>query len=96
MKCRYFSHYIYIEPDILLKNYVVEMNDEHHITNVFPFEREIEKTEFYSGILMFIEDKLPLSVVSLEEIKNIDLTQGNINLNLDRKYKILHFEDFII
>ncbi|NDV78529.1 hypothetical protein [Dysgonomonas sp. 511] len=57
---RYFSHYTFIYPDIFLKNYIVEVNDSSVITNVFPFEKEIEKTEFYPGILVFLPFGEPL------------------------------------
>lgn len=52
---RYFSHYTFIYPDIYLKNHIVEMDDDGHIVRYFPFEKEIEKTEFHSGLLMFVQ-----------------------------------------
>lgn len=52
---RYFSHYTFIYPDIYLKNYIVEMDDDGHFVRYFPFEKEIEKTEFHSGLLMFMQ-----------------------------------------
>lgn len=51
---RYYSHFTFIYPDIYLKNYIVEMDLDNHIIRYFPFEREIEKTEFYSGVLAFV------------------------------------------
>lgn len=51
---RYYSHYTFIYPDIYLKNHIVEMDSDGHIVNCFPFEKEIERTEFYSGVLAFI------------------------------------------
>lgn len=53
---RYYSHYMYIYPDIYLKNYIVEMTDDLRILRVFPYDREIEKTEFYSGWLAFVPE----------------------------------------
>lgn len=81
---RYYSHYTYIYPDICLKNHIVEVDDEaEKIIRYFPFEKEIENTEFYSGLLIF----LPLDVSinnHLDSIKNI----------LD-DYSHLQFEDFV-
>lgn len=51
---RYYSHYTFIHPDTYLKNHIVEVDDENRISDIFPFEKEIEKTEFYSGLLVFL------------------------------------------
>ncbi|MDU1889402.1 MAG: hypothetical protein E6767_01825 [Dysgonomonas sp.] len=51
---RYFSHYTLIYPSIYLKNHVVEVDADFHIIRIFPFSEEIEKTEFYSGLLVFV------------------------------------------
>lgn len=71
---RYFSHYTYIHPNIYLKNHIVELDDEYHILKVFPFEKEIERTEFYSGILIFIpQDKkndIDLGQIEVDSFNN--------------------------
>ena len=63
---RYFSHYTYIHPDIYLKNHIVELDEEFHIIRFFPFKKEIEKTEFHSGLLVFI----PKENGNIEEVLN--------------------------
>ena len=57
---RYYSHYAYIYPDLYLKNSVVELDDTNRIIRFFPFEKEIENTEFYSGVLVFLPNDLSL------------------------------------
>lgn len=58
---RFFSHYTFIYPDLFLKNVVVELNEEGRINSIFPFEHEIENTEFYSGKLFF----LPVDITAI-------------------------------
>lgn len=89
---RYYSHYTFIYPNIYLKNYIVEVNDKGQITNAFSFRSEVEKTEFYSGLLLFY----PVGVeVNLQDRLKSDLF---INLNKSlvfscEKYNITHIED---
>lgn len=54
---RYYSHYTFIYPDIYVKNYIVEMDNNGKIIRIFPYNKEIEKTAFYSGILAFIPER---------------------------------------
>lgn len=51
---RYYAHYTFIYPDTYLKNMVVELGDDNKITCIMPFEKEIERTEFFSGYIFFI------------------------------------------
>lgn len=53
---RYYSHYTFIYPDIYLRNHIVEIDDDMKSISFYPFEREIERTEFYSGLLAFIPE----------------------------------------
>ena len=89
---RYYSHYTFIYPNIYLKNYIVEVNDKGQITNAFPFRSEVEKTEFYSGLLLFY----PVGVeVNLQDRLKSDLFI-NPNKSLEfacKKYNITHIED---
>lgn len=80
---RYYSHYTFIYPDIYLKNHVVEMDDNERIIRVFPFTKEVEKTEFYSGLLMFLPDNVPFSREIQENI-------GKLNFS---KQECLQWED---
>jgi len=95
---RYFSHYTYIYPDIYLKSHIVEMDDDGKIIRWFPFEREIEKTEFYDGVVVFVpegetfdkEVMIPvmiksdfLSSVTLPDLSNIS-------------YNVINIEDFCL
>lgn len=95
MKHRYYSHYTYIEPGILLKDYIVEMDSSGYITKAFPFDREIERTEFYSGLLAFLYHPDDIGQGFIDEIKNLNLyIEKVIEINPEKKYKLLHFEDF--
>lgn len=58
---RYYSHYTYIYPDTYLKNTIVELDNANNIVNVFPFEKELEKTEFRSGILFFVPNSMRIN-----------------------------------
>lgn len=89
---RYYSHYTFIYPNIYLKNYIVEVNDKGQITNAFSFRSEVEKTEFYSGLLLFY----PVGVeVNLQDRLKSDLfINPNKSLVLFcEKYNITHIED---
>jgi hypothetical protein len=55
---RYYSHYTFIYPNICLKNHIVELDDEGRIAGYFPFVKEIEKTEFHAGLLIFLPDNV--------------------------------------
>lgn len=50
---RYFAHYIFIFPNELLKNHIVELDKENRITNTYPFTVEVANTEFVSGLIIF-------------------------------------------
>jgi hypothetical protein len=67
---RYYSHYTFIYPDISLKNHIVELNDNDEITTYFPFGTEIEKTEFYSGLLIFLPDTVSATDSLINNIKS--------------------------
>lgn len=71
---RFLSHYTFIYPDVYLKNTVVELNDKGNILKIFPFEKEIEKTEFYSGLLMFLPENI--SDTLFNEI-SVDIERAN-------------------
>lgn len=95
---RYFSHYTYIYPDIYLRNYVVELDDNNKIAEVFPFVSEIEKTEFHSGLLIFIPtDKAEVSDEFVNNIKKSDFSDcESVDYLLDdhSSFKIIYKEDF--
>ncbi|MBD8388807.1 hypothetical protein [Dysgonomonas sp. BGC7] len=80
---RFYSHYTFIYPDTYLKNNVVELDSENKIVRYFPFCREIEKTEFYSGLLIFypgninITENLKTQIYSYFEISKRE-TDTNI------------------
>lgn len=67
---RFYSHYTFIFPHIYLKDVVVELDSENHIKLVFPFEKEIENTQFYSGLLICLPQDIPLSTTLLNEVKS--------------------------
>ena len=66
---RYYSHYTYIYPSTYLKNSVVELDGMNNITNIFPYEKEIEKTQFYSGILFFVPNTMRINKYLVEFTK---------------------------
>lgn len=65
---RYYSHFTYIHPDIYLQNQVVELDDEDRVSSYFPFEREIESTEFYSGLILFIPSAIRIDQLKIDKI----------------------------
>lgn len=87
---RYYSHYAFIYPDIYLKNYIVEMGDDNRIVRAFPFEKEVERTEFYSGLLLYI----PLELVEIPSAFSKSLFSSDKAFNLDTtiRYKVVHRE----
>jgi len=92
---RYYSHYTFIYPDIYRRNSVVEINGEYQITHIFPFEREIERTEFYSGLLIFLPDNIDKdfgidSIIDKEQFYK----KPHHLIFSDKRYRIVHREDF--
>jgi len=89
---RFYSHYSFIYPDTYLKNHIVEMDDNRNIIKVFRYEKEVEKTEFYSGLLVFLPDSVELSV----EFFNLD--HNNFSSDKDvsdftiQAYQVYHEE----
>lgn len=89
---RYYSHYTFIYPSTYLKNHIVEMDSANHITSVFPFTEEIEKTEFYSGLLIFSSkanekawNEYPTDTDRWEKFSNIE----NFSLT-DTEYSVIY------
>ena len=92
---RYFSHYTYIYPDIYLKSHIVEMDDDGKIIRWFPFEREIEKTEFYDGVVVFVPEGKEDIIASLHErLKGLcfenEYSSLDLNNAFDGVYKMFH------
>ncbi len=58
---RYYSHYTYIYPNTYLKDSVVELDNTNNIVKIFPFEKELEKTEFSSGVLFFVPNSMRIN-----------------------------------
>lgn len=72
---RFYSHYSFIYPDLYLKNVVVELNNEGRIDSIFPFEKEIENTEFYSGKIYFLVAEMAVKDyidISMDNYKTIE------------------------
>lgn len=70
MMKRFYSHYSFIYPDVYLKNYIVEVGENNHITACFLFEREIENTSFYSGLLLYIPQNIHVDKTYIGQIKD--------------------------
>jgi hypothetical protein len=97
MMKRYYSHYTFIYPDILLKNHIVEVNSEYQITRIFPFDKETERTEFYSGLLLFLQDNAEESsdvdMDIIDRIRSGRFSEEPLTLPpLNKKYKVIHKE----
>lgn len=84
---RYYSHYIFIYPDIYLKNHVIELDTNNRIVDLFPFEKEIENTSFYSGLLYIIPVKYTLGKDLLLSIRHT-IEKGFIEDNSKKKLEI--------
>lgn len=84
---RYYSHYTYIYPNTYLKNSVVELDNTNNIVKVFPFEKEIEKTEFSAGVLFFVPNTFRINPYFVDYTKKQlfeilgEETQENIEVN---------------
>ncbi|GHV38652.1 hypothetical protein FACS1894179_02370 [Bacteroidia bacterium] len=86
---RYYSHYTFIYPDIYVKNYIVEMDDNRKIIRIFPYDKEVEKTEFHSGLLIFLPDNIPFRKEMQENIRKSDFSkQGRCLQWEDSPYRI--------
>ncbi|MBF0647779.1 hypothetical protein IR083_02960 [Dysgonomonas sp. GY75] len=95
---RYFSHYTFIYPDIYLRNHIVEVSDDMKQISFFPFDREIERTEFYSGLLIFIPENTSYRTDSIiSDAKSVIITavnySGKTNTHSDAPYNLYHEED---
>lgn len=66
---RIYSHYSFIYPNQHYKNVVIELTKDNRIIRIFPFEKEIEDTEFYSGRVFY----LPVEVF----VSDIDMNAEN-------------------
>lgn len=93
---RFYSHYTFIFPDICLKDVVVELDSENHIKLVFPFEKEIENTQFYSGFLIYLPQDISPSTILLNEVKNKEYRPIEKAYSLDLTFECsLYDEDGI-
>lgn len=87
---RYYSHYIYIYPNIYLKNTIVEFDAENKISDIFLFEKEIEKTEFYSGWLYLVDTQE--NILHLE----LNLDSSPSFADVESALKLVRGRSFII
>lgn len=85
---RYYSHYTFIYPEVYIKNHIVEMDNNGRIVRVFPYDKEVEKTEFYSGLLMFLPHSVPFTKELQENIKKSDFSKDGRLLWEDAPYRI--------
>jgi hypothetical protein len=95
---RYFSHYTFIYPDIYLRNHIVEVSDDMKQISHFTFDREIERTEFYSGLLIFIPENISDRTDSvISDAKSAVITamnySGKAHVRSDAPYNLYHEED---
>ena len=89
---RYYSHFTFIYPDHYLKNHIIELDDNNHIIKVFPFEKEIASTSFFSGLLIFIPSNIRLSNDILASIKK-EISEPSVD---DKKTFLSQNEPHII
>lgn len=89
---RYYSHYTFIYPDVRLKNYVIELLG-NRIVKIFPFEKEIANTEFYSGTLFFLPIDISYADVEKQAEKVFTEYIDNsyaITINTETEFKVYH------
>lgn len=67
---KYYSHYTFIYPDKYYKDVVVELNEINNIIRVFPFEEEIENTQFYPGIIVYIPNSSKINPFVIDYAKD--------------------------
>lgn len=85
---RYYSHYTFIYPDIYLKNHVVELDEENRLIRYFLFDKEIERTEFYSGWLVL----LPKDNIQIENvISHLNKNRPEYMNELESSSKVIYF-----
>ena len=98
MRRRYYSHYTYIHPDIYLKNYVIGLDYTNHIIEYFPFEKEVESTEFYSGMLIFLPQNISITDIlpHIEQNKAIFGINNKKPVIQDVKYSIYNEDGCVI
>lgn len=85
---RFFSHYTFIYPDLYLKNVVVELDNTGRIVSVFPFDREIEDTEFYSGKIYFVPEGISITDYANIPEERFRLIEDTIKLSDDRSLSV--------
>lgn len=92
---RYYSHYTYIYPDTYLQNTVVELDEANNIKNVYPFEKEIEKTEFRSGLLFFVPNTLRINPYFIDYTKKklFEKIEQDFNSEVEVNAIICNLED---
>ncbi len=71
MNKRIYAHFTFIYPHHFLKNHIIEMDEQGHITNHYAFEEELSNTEFISGLLIFLPKDL-LNNISNEDLIGIE------------------------
>lgn len=95
---RYFSHYTFIYPNIYLRNHIVEVSGDMKLISFFPFDREIERTEFYSGLLIFIpENSFDKTDYIISEVKSAVIAAANYSgdtlIQSDTRFRLYHEEN---
>lgn len=95
---RYYSHYTFIYPDIYLKNVIIELDIENKIFDIFSFEKEIEKTEFYSGWLYFVSDPKDIMNMNFDTNESHLFTSSELVLKrlIGKAYKICDHDKKLI
>ena len=68
---RFSAHVVFLPPDTVLKMHVIEVDENNRLQAVFPLEKEIAGTEFYSGGIVIVGKKGEM--VSLYQSDNIEL-----------------------
>ena len=77
---RYAAHYILVQPNCVLKQHYIELNDNNCILKVAPLTEEIAGTAFYDGIIF---------PSSLEQINQPMLVELQIQKNYNSFTEVL-------
>lgn len=53
---RYASHFLFLSGHGYLKQHVVEIGEEQHISRIFPLTEEVEDTEWLPGVIALLPE----------------------------------------
>ena len=73
---RISAHYIYFPSEKTYKLHYVELGDDNRFKGVFPLEKEISGTAFFTGILILLKEDISPSVL-MDELRELNKSYIN-------------------